>query len=199
MAFGTHFQDAWAGRVFSQTSLGTGLAIPIYNNTAITGGSLPILNPGGSNVNCELISLDIDYGGTGTAALTVVGLMSGFCTGIGTGTGCSAFAATQPVNANFGVQGGSKIISTNAGTVTVTAGTITPPVNGVVGAGWVRSLASLNLESTTGTAHGTLICTYLFNGSVCVPPGIIAYFAGSLASVAVYSMTLVWKEVPISR
>ncbi len=197
MAFGLHFGDTWAGRVFSQSSLGTGLAIPIYNNTAITGGSLPILNPGGSNVNVELISLDIEYGGTGTAALTVVGLMSGFCAGIGTGTGCSALAATTPVNCNFGVIGGSKVISTNAGTVTVTAGTITPPVNGIVGAGWVRSLASLNLESTTGTAHGTLICNYTFNGTVCSPPGVITYFAGSLASVAVYSMTVVWKEVPI--
>ncbi len=47
MAFGTHFLDVWAGRVFSQASLGTGLAIPIYTNTAIV-GSMPILNPGGS-------------------------------------------------------------------------------------------------------------------------------------------------------
>lgn len=203
MAFGTHFSDAVAGRVFSQTTLATGAALPVYTATAIitTGIGTPVvLNQSNSNILCELVAVDLCYC-SGTTALASVGLMMGFCTGIGAATGCSVLSAgTVAVNANLGIFGGSKVISTNVVAVTagtVTAGTFTAPVAGVPGAGWVRTLFSLNLEASTGTPHGTLVDTYWFNGTALMQPGTICYLAASLATVSLYSATIMWKEVPI--
>lgn len=192
---GKHYVDCLRGRVFSQSATPLGLAIPIYTATAIAGG-MPILNPASSPVNVELISVDINRG-SGTADFGAVGLMAGFCTGIGTATGCSALAATQAVCGNLGLSGGSKVISSNAGTVTVTAGTAAAPVQGVAGAGWVRSLACINLEADTGTAHTTSVSHFDFDGTVIVPPGMIVYLACTKASVALYASSIVWKEIPI--
>lgn len=195
--FGQHFSDTYAGRVFSQAATPLGLAIPIYTATAIAGG-MPIWNPPGSNVNVELISVDVDYG-SGTAAFASVGLMAGPLQSIATASGCSAFANTTPANGMLLGGNASKCSSSNAGAVTVTAGVATAPSLGTVGAGWVRSLASINLEAATGTAHGTGIQRYDFQGTVIVPPGVLVYLAATLASVALYASTIVWKEIPITQ
>ncbi len=198
MAYAKHFSDTWAGRVFSQAATPLGLAIPIYTATAIAGG-MPILNPTGSGVNVELIRVDITYG-SGTTAFGSIGLMVGSCSGVGAvGSGCSALAATVPVNGFLLGGNASRCQSSNAGTVTVTAGVATPPVNGVPGAGWTRTLADMNLEAQTGTAHGTGIHTYDFDGTALIPPGVIVYLAGTVASVALFASCIVWKEVPITR
>ncbi len=195
--YAKHFPDVWAGRVFSQSTGPTGVAIPLYSGTSAAGG-VPILNPAGSGVNIELISVEFGYA-SGTAAITPIGLFAGFCPGIGSANGCSAFAVTTAVNANLGIIGGSKVMSSNSGAVTVTAATLTPPVNGIAGAGWVRGVASINLESTaSGTPVPTTFCYLDFDGSVLIPPGMIVYFAGFLASVAAYATTVVWKEIPIT-
>lgn len=190
---GVHFEDARAGRVFSQSATPLGLAIPIYTATAIAGG-MPIWNPPNSGHDIELISVDLSRG-SGTADFGAVGVMAGQLNGIATASGCSAFAATNPVNARLDRQGGSVCISSNAGTVTVTAGVATAPVAGVVGAGWIRSLASINLEADTGTAHGVQIARYGFDGTLIVPPGWLVYLAATKASVALYASTVIWKEI----
>ncbi len=206
MAFGIHFTDALAGRVFSQTTISTavGAALPVYTATAIVTTAIAtpvILNQSNSNVLCELVAVDLEYC-SGTTALASVGLMMGYCTGIGTTTGCSALLATTPVNGNLGIIGGSKVISTNTVTVTsvtVTQGTFTAPVQGVPGAGWIRSLFSLNLENSTTTPHGTNLATYWFNGTALMQPGTIAYLAASLATASLYSATIIWKEISLVR
>ncbi len=194
--YAKHLSDTWAGRVFTQGATPLGLAIPIYNNTAIA-GAMPILNPSGSGVNVELIAVDLNWA-SGTAAITPIGLMAGFCTGVGTGTGCSVFTTTTAINCNTSIVGGSKVLSSNAGTVTVTAGTLTAPVNGIVGAGWVRGIASINLEASTATPQAATTNRFDFDGSILIPPGMIVYLAGLLASVALYSTTIIWKEIPIT-
>lgn len=193
--YALHFTDTWAGRVFSQSATPLGLAIPIYTATAIA-GAMPLWNQPGSGVNIELIQVDIDYG-SGTSAYGAIGLMAGPLQSIGTATGCSAFAATPPVNGFLLNGAGSKTTSSNAGTVTVTAGTAGPPVSGVPGAGWVRSIADMNLEAQTGTAQGTGIHSYFFNGTVLIPQGVLVYLAATLASAALFASTIVWKEVPV--
>jgi hypothetical protein len=194
---GLHYNDVLAGRVFSQAASPLGLAIPIYTNTAAAGG-MPIWNPPGSGVNVELMFVDVNFG-SGTADFGAIGLMVGALASIGTATGCSAFAATQPVNALGGLaSGGSKVLSSNAGTVTVTAGTATAAVGSVPGAGWARSLMSINLEANTATAHGTGMAHYDFKGSVIVTPGTLVYLACTKASVALYATTVVWKEMPVA-
>ncbi len=206
MAFGIHFSDAMAGRVFSQTTTSTavGVALPVYTATAICTtaiGTPVVLNQSNSNVVCELIAADLEYC-SGTTALASVGLMMGFCTGIGAATGCSVLTSTTAVNGNLGIVGGSKVISTNVTTVTsvtVTAGVFTAPVTGVPGAGWVRNLFSLNLENSTTTPHGTNLATYWFNGTALMQPGTICYLAASLGTTSLYNATLIWKEISLTR
>jgi hypothetical protein len=193
---GLHYDDVIMGRVFSQAATPLGLAIPIYTATAIAGG-MPIWNPPGSLVNVELIRIDLGYG-SGTADYGSVGLMVGELESIGTATGCSAFAQTTAVNAlGMLATGGSKVRSSNAGTVTVTAGTATAAVPGIPGAGWARTIASINLEAQTGTAHGTTVASYDFGGTVVLTPGTLAYVACTKASVALYATCIVWKEMPV--
>ncbi len=194
--YALHFTDTWGGRVFSQSNGPSGAAFPLYSGTAAAGG-VPILNPAGSGVNIELISVDINWV-SGTAAISPIALFAGFCPGVGSANGCSAFAATTAVNANLGIIGGSRVLSSNTGAVTVTAATLTPPVNGIPGAGWVRGIASINLEASTLTPQGTSFTHLDFGGSLLFPPGMIIYLAGLLASVALYATTVVWKEIPIT-
>lgn len=196
MSAGLHYSDTLAGRVFSQAATPLGLAIPIYTATAIAGG-MPVWNPPGSNRNIELISVDFTYG-SGTAVYGSIGLMAGQLNSIATASGCSAFAATTPVNGFLLAGANSKAMSSNAGTVTVTAGTAAAPVAGVPGAGWVRSLAEINLEAQTATAQSTNVITYQFNGTILIPPGVLIYFASTLASVALYATTVVWAEYVIN-
>lgn len=194
---GLHYSDTKAGNVFSQTNTPLGLAIPIYTATTVTGG-LPILNPSNSNTLLELISVDIDFG-SGTSVFGAVGLMAGPCVGIGTATGCSALAATLPVNGYILGGAASKVFSSNGGVTTVTAGTAAAPVGGAAGAGWIRSLADINIEASTSTPLGVGMHTYWFNGTIIVPPGIIIYIASTLASVALYASGIVWKEISMTR
>lgn len=199
MALGLHFPDTVSGRVFSQSATPLGLAIPIYTATAIAGG-MPIWNPPNSGVYVELVSVDVVFSST-LAAFGAIGLMAGQVTSIGTSTGCSAFASTVPVNrATMLATGGSKVQSSNAGTVTVTAGTAGAATPGVAGAGWVQALYNFNLENNVGVAHGTIgPSTYWFNGTVFVPEGVMVYLAASQATGGLYATSVVWKEIPKVR
>lgn len=192
---GRHFDATREGQVFSQAATPLGLAIPIYTATAIAGG-MPLWNPPHSGVDVELISVTLGYG-SGTSAYGTVGIMAGFVGSIATASGLSAMAATTPVNGYLNRMSGSKVVSSNAGTVTVTAGVATPPVQGVTGAGWIRTVASINLEAQTGTAHGALVPHFNLDGTLVVPPGVLIYLAATLASVALYASCIVWREVPI--
>lgn len=198
--YGLHYSDTIANRVYTQQTSAAaiaGLAIPIYSATAIAGGS-PLYNPSNSNRNIELVSYDIVYvSGTGAATFDGVYMMAGQVGSIGTGTGCSVFTNAAPISGLLCGTTANKALSGNGGTVTVTAGTATAPVNGVVGAGVVRSLYSTNVEAATGTAHGTLVCTYAFNGTVVIPPGVLVYLAGIVSSTSLYNITVCWKEIQI--
>ncbi len=194
--FGTHYSDTLLGRVFSQVATPLGLAIPIYTATSIAGG-MPLWNPPGSGVNVELISVDVTFG-SGTSVFGSIGLMAGPLQAIATASGCSALAAVAPVSGNLLSGANTRCMSSNAGTVTVTAGTAGPPVAGVAGAGWVRSLFDINLEASTATPLGVGTHTYQFNGTVIVPQGVLVYLACTLASVALFASCIVWKENPIA-
>lgn len=188
---GTHAEQALRGRVFSQACTPLGLALPLYTATAIGSsaiGAMPIWNPPQSKVNVVLLFADIAYA-SGTAGFGAVGVMARKLTAIATGEVCTALADTTPINGLlFGGQT-SQVKSSNAGTVTVTAG--------VVG-DWVRSIASINLEAQTGTAHGTGIAHYDFKGTMVVPPGVLVYLACTVATVALYASAIVWEEVALT-
>lgn len=188
-----------AGRVFSQTTTPAGLALPIYTTTAICASgvcSLPLFNPPNSNRNVELISFDMHYA-TGTAAYSAIGMWGVPCQSVATGSPLAVFAQTTPNNNLFGAGNASKCLSSNgASAVTLTTGGGTgAPTNTTPGI--LRAIGSINLEAITGTAQGTEAVKYTFDGADLVPPGFAIYFAGTLASVALYCMTLTWKETAI--
>ncbi len=198
--YALHFTDTWAGRVFSQSEGSSALALPVYTATAIGSaaiGACPILNPSGSGVNLELMNIHVAWV-SGTSSFGAIGLMMGYCSGIAAGQVCTALAATTAVNGNLGMAGGSKVISSNAGTVTVGVGTAAPPVPGGVVAGWFRSIGSINIENSTTTPMGTIICNYDFGGTCLIAPGTIIYMAATIATTALYVVTITWKEIPIT-
>lgn len=184
---GKHYQDAKRGRVFSQAATPLGLAIPIYTATAIAGG-MPIWNPPNSGVDVELIEVGIGYG-SGTADFGSIGVMGRKLEAIATGAIMTALAATTPFNGLLFNGQASRVQSSNAGTCTVTAG---------AAGDWVRTVASINLEAATGTAHGTLSVKYDFDGTLIVPPGVLVYIAATKASVALYATHVTWKEIPLA-
>jgi hypothetical protein len=194
---GKYYHASEGGRLFSQATTPLGLAIPIYTATAVV-GSMPLWNPIGSGVKAVLVSVATPWV-SGTAAFAGIGLMArnGMGSVIATGSQITAFAETEPIDGKLSFvnsvkgQGGgatSKVKSSNAGTVTITAG---------VAAEWVRTIANMNLEAQTGTAHATLPGVYDFDGSVVVYPGTMVWIAATKASVALFASCLVWEEVDL--
>lgn len=185
---GNYYETTRRGRVFSQAATPLGLAIPIYTATALAGG-MPIWNPAGSGVNVVPIEIGVAYG-SGTADFGAIGLMA-ISTGlsaIATGAFITAFAETTPKNGFFSKGSASQVKSSNAGTVTTTAG---------AAGDWQRTLFTINLEAQTGTAHATTAAKYEFDGSFILPPGCHMYVAATKASAALYATYVVWEEVPI--
>ncbi len=116
---------------------------------------------------------------------------------VATGALCTVFVPTAPVNALLGGGQASRVQSCNGvGAVTVTAGTAAAP--SATAPGWIRSLASINLEASTSTYVPTTSIKYDFQGTVIVPPNFMIYFAAGVATVALYASTVVWKEIPIN-
>ena len=183
---GKHYVDCLRGRVFSQQCTPLGLAIPIYTGTALAGG-MPIWNPPNSGVNVELISVNVARA-SGTADFAAIGLMARKLDAIATGAIVTAFADTAPVNGLLFRGQASAVKSSNAGTVTASAG---------AAGDFVRNLFTINLEADTGTAHATTSAKEDFDGTLIVPPGALVYLAATKASVALYSSTIIWKEIPL--
>ena len=169
------------GRVFSQATTPLGLAIPIYTSTAPVGTVL--WNPAGSDVNVILKEGDIEQV-SGVTAFGAIGLMVRTGVPATLGTGITAFAATTPINGMPGKGQVSKINSSNAGTITVTAG---------VAAEWIRALASIHPEIDS-TARATTKTPLDFGDGLILPPGSLAWLACTVASVALFAAHLVWEE-----
>lgn len=182
-----HHKDVLAGRVFSQSTTPLGLAIPIYTATALGGGGMPVWNPPNSGVNVELISLNAERV-SGVTAFGAYGVMARKLDAIATGQVMTAMAEVDPINAiPFGGLK-SKSRSSNAGTNTVSAG---------VAADFIRSLfASVPIIDTTA-AHVSPTKIVFDPDELIVRPGTLVYLAGTKDSVALFALTLVWKETPL--
>ena len=193
---GKYYQANQKYGVFSNSPTPLGLAIPIYTATALAGG-MPLWNPQGSGVKGVLTKAMVARA-SGTAAVFSVGLMArnGVGAVIATGSQITAFAETTPINGKLGLVNGiagsgggpvSRIKSSRAGTVTVTAG---------VAAEWVETLGGTGIEADA-TANGISLINHDFDGRIEVYPGTMVWLAATLASVALYATTIGWYEVPI--
>ncbi len=184
---GKHYEDCLAGRVFSHTPTPLGLAIPLYTGTALAGG-MPIWNPANSNVNVELINLNIGKAsGTSNFGAMVLMHRKGLGSGIADGSEITAFAETTPVNGLLGAGYASQVISSNAGACTVTAGVAGEAIRSFHGTGVAADTHEGGLQ---GIDHD-------FDGSIIVPPGSMVWMACTKASSSLYATTFTWKELPI--
>ena len=194
---GKYYQVNRKYSVFSHAPTPLGLAIPIYTDTALA-GAMPIWNPAGSGYKVVLAKCHISRV-SGTAAVNNFGLYARNGVGSVTGTGqqITAFADTVPINGQLGLvnsiggTGGgpnSKVKSSRAGTVTVTAG---------VAAEFVEALCGSGVEANA-TTNGISLINHDFDGRIEVYPGTIVWVASVLASVALYMTQISWYEVPIS-
>ncbi len=175
------------GRVFSQTTTPLGLAIPIYTATAPLGNV--IWNPSNSGVIVKLLKYNFGRV-SGTTAFAAFGVMVRKKVGadVATGSEITAFAETVPENGLIGGGQVSKVVSSNAGTVTVSAG---------VAAEYVHQIGTM-LPEIDATASRSRVDEYDFDGLVQAGPGTLLWIAGTKASVALFSQTLMWEEVPIA-
>src|SRR3990167_8294838 len=181
-----HHKDVLAGRVFSQATTPLGLAIPIYTATAI-GDGLPLWNPPNSGVNAELLSLNSERA-SGVTAFGAYGIMARKLNAIATGALMTALADVDPINAMPFSGRKSRVLSSNAGTSTVTAG---------AAADFIRSLfASVPIIDTTAV-HVSPTKIVFDPDELIVRPGTLIYLAGTKASVALFASTLVWKETDL--
>ena len=176
------------GRVFSQTTTPLGLAIPIYTATAIAGNVL--WNPPGSGVAVRMLRYTMGRA-SGTTAFAAFGLSvrENMGTDLATGSEITAFADTVPVNALVGGGNKSKIRSSNAGTTTITAG---------VAAEFIHEIGVMTPE-VDATTNAPRINKYDFDGLVTCLPGTLAWITATKASVAIFSQSLMWEEVPLSE
>ena len=87
------------------------------------------------------------------------------------------------------ISGGAKsrIRSSNAGTITIAAG---------VAAEFVHQIGTM-LPEIDATASPSRVDSYDFDGLVTLPPGTLAWIAATKASVALFSQSLMWEEVPV--
>ena len=193
---GKYYQANQKYSVFSHAPTPLGLAIPIYTATALVGG-MPIWNPAGSGVKVVLAKCHISRV-SGTAAVVNFGLYArnGMGSVIGTGQQATAFAETVPINGQLGLvnsvagTGGgptSKVKSSRAGTVTITAG---------VAAELVEALGGSGIEADA-TANGISLINHDFDGRLEVYPGTMVWVASVLASTALYMTQLSWYECEI--
>lgn len=193
---GKYYQANQKYGVFSNSPTPLGLAIPIYTATALAGG-MPVWNPQGSGVKCVLTKAVVARA-SGTAGYFAIGLMArnGCGSVIGTGQQITAFAETTPINGKLGLvnsvagTGGgptSRVKSSRAGTVTVTAG---------VAAEWIETLGGTGVEADA-TTNGISVINHDFDGRIEVYPGTMVWFGATMASVALYATTIGWYEVPL--
>jgi hypothetical protein len=173
--------------VFACTTTILGLAIPIYTTTAPLGNVL--WNPMGSGKNLVPISYTANCV-SGTAVYASIMLMGKKTnqSNLATGAYMTAFAETTPINCLFGSGTPNTIKCSNAGTVTITAGTA---------AEGIQTMFNINGEGAAAGLHTTSMSTFEFNGKWIFPPGSLIWVAATLASVALFAQTWVWEEVAV--
>ena len=175
---GKYYADVKAGNVFIGSTAAAGTAFPISTGTAVTFG----LWNTSSNKNAVLMRLTAGYT-SGTIALGTIGLANQYV-GFSTATAAplSAFTDGTPKNALVG--------SGNASSMRFTPSAATLSAGGT--ALW---WGGKSIESATA-GLGIFDASWDLDGSIIVPPGNLVFVCGSVAQTGLFSMSLMWSEVP---
>lgn len=189
---GKYYTQAYRGNLFVVSTVAAGLAVPIVSTTAPT---VALWNPIGSGKNAVLIRASLSNTLNATTVQGSVLLMAQFNAGstVATGAVYTAFnrsaLGTNLFNCNLGGGNVSVMNASANGTNTLTAASVLV----------IANMGQMNPTTAAGAvatgAQPALI--YDFDGTVIVPPGVTVYFAGSSASVALFTQSLLWEEVPI--
>ena len=186
---GKYAEHTLRGEMFYASTIVAGLAIPISTTTAPT---VMLWNPGDSGVDCVLGRYTAaQASGDAVAAnigLVAVSTLVSVGSNIATGNLITAFAQnvlnTNTFNAKLNNGNRPKVKSSTQGTNTITAGTWIK----ALGRGWNSALATSVLSGN--------VFDYDFDGEFVLPPGTAVHVAASAASVALYSQTISWYEIP---
>jgi hypothetical protein len=178
---GKYFSNVMTGSCFIGSTAAAGTTFPLSTGTAMTFGLWNV------TTDKAAVLLKLNAGFTsGTIALGEIGLtdLTTPSWTIATGGPITAFtdgvAGTTIRNCMIGLGGPSMRFTPSA--ATITAGTAYY---------WTGS----SVEGATGVGPRSTI-SHDFDGAVVVLPGHAAFVTGSIAQTALYSMSLVWQEIP---
>ncbi len=180
-SLGKYYDAAIQGNTFILSTVAAGAAFPISTGTAATFG---VWNTSTTH-NAVLQKLTVGYT-SGTIALGEIGLADVYATQVATGSNITAF--TDSVI-------GTTLRNSIVGGGNVSRMRSTPSAATVVGntACW---WSGKSIESATA-GLGIFDATIDIDGAVIVPPGRFVFVAGSIAQTGVFTMSLMWTEVPI--
>ena len=186
---GRYYETSKNGRLIIASTTPLGLAIPIYTGTA---PRVAILNPEGSGVNVNLLSISCQRA-SGTTVEFAAGLFMAAATAVATGAFVTAFPGALNVardttrNGILGRGEAPRALYAISGTVTATAWAAGDHFYSLF-----HSYAGIGTSTGDGTPW-----THDFDGKVLIPPGTFVALAASVASVALYATTLVAEEIDI--
>ena len=169
---GKWYTAAYRNRVFLGMTAPAGTIIPISTTTTMT---FALLNPLGSGVNVELISLEV---AATTTTFVASPIQLGFLVGAVVPT--TITTALTPISANVGGSGVSQVrMYASAVGAAMTATSLFP----VFGAG--------STAGQVGQLH------YEFDGRIIIPPGTMCSLVGTAAQTQATQNALCWAEFPL--
>jgi len=177
---GKYFPESLLGQTFIGSTAAAGTAYPITTGTAATFG-LWNTAPGKLAV---LHKLTVGFT-SGTIALGTVGLIHVQATQVATGSNITAFTegtlGTTIRNAYLGAgQGSSMRFTPSAATIVASTACY-----------WT----GIAHEGATGVGPSTAQ-VHDFDGDLIVPYGHAVFVGGSIAQTGLFSMSLIWSEIP---
>ncbi len=178
---GKYYSNVMQGNCFVLSTAAAGTTFPLSTGTAMTFGIWNIT----TDKAAVLLKLNVGFT-SGTIALGEIGLtdLTTPSWSIATGGPITAFTdavgGTTVRNAAWGL--GTPAMRATPSAATITASTA---------AYWTGS----SVEGATGVGPRSNI-SHDFDGLAIILPGHAAFVTGSIAQTALYSMSLLWQEVP---
>lgn len=186
MALGAqYYADTFAGNVFNGSTATGGVKPGIVGATA---HKYAIWNPLGSGKNIVLLTVEIGYFDT-TSAAGNIGLdyQLGVGSQVASGGAITAATLVAPVNGILG-GGNTSIAKFAPATITFAAATT-----------YLMTFGFSQLVTTAATTSQIgWSWTYNFNGKLIIPPGAAIAVSGSAAPLSNLNITTYWAELPLS-
>ena len=170
---GNYYNIARGGNCFT-TSVPAASTLTIPTTLATLASKFCLVNPASSNVVLELIRFDY-FINSATEVVNTIGLTKSTTTAAAIGTLTPGVINNLNVNAGLSSQANFYVAATHADT----------PV-------WYMSLIGVN-----ATAVGLFQSSYIFDGSVIIPPGNMVDVVAGVGAQASSLPQMIWAEWPV--